>query len=113
MGETIEGETHIHVAKNRAGSTDTIKLRFIKEYQKFEDLDDGLNGGFGGGGFKPFNDNPKAGINRDPSEFGGSKLFIPGGFQTLPSKANDVSWDDDDNGQLPPHRPSDDEGVPF
>ena len=25
MGETIEGETHIHIAKNRSGSTDTIK----------------------------------------------------------------------------------------
>jgi replicative DNA helicase len=114
MGQTIEGETHIHVAKNRAGSTDTIKLRFIKEYQKFEDLDDGFGGGFGGGGgFQPFNDNPQAGIKRDPSEFGGSKLFIPGGFQTLPSKANDVSWDEDEHSPLPPHRPSDDEGVPF
>jgi hypothetical protein len=57
-----------------------------------------------------------AGIRRDPSEFGGSKLFIPqGGFQTMPSKANDVSWDDEDMGtstsfkkQAPP-----DEDVPF
>ncbi len=110
MGQTIEGETHIHVAKNRSGSTDTIKLRFIKEYQKFEDLDDGF-GNMGGGGFQPFNDNPQAGIRRDPSEFGGSKLFIPGGFQTLPSKANDVNWDDDDHGPSP--RQTDDEGAPF
>jgi replicative DNA helicase len=112
MGQTIEGETHIHVAKNRSGSTDTIKLRFIKEYQKFEDLDDGFDN-MGGGGFQPFNDNPKAGINRDPSEFGGSKLFIPGGFQTLPSKANDVSWDDDDMGPGAMKPPMDDEGAPF
>ncbi len=110
MGQTIEGETHIHVAKNRSGSTDTIKLRFIKEYQKFEDLDDGF-GNMGGGGFQPFNDNPQAGIRRDPSEFGGSKLFIPGGFQTLPSKANDVNWDDEDNASST--RPMDDEGAPF
>jgi replicative DNA helicase len=114
MGQTIEGETHIHVAKNRAGSTDTIKLRFIKEYQKFEDLDDGFGDGFGGGGgFQPFNDNPQAGMRRDPSEFGGSKLFIPGGFQTLPSKANDVSWDDDESGPGPMRPPMDDEGAPF
>jgi replicative DNA helicase len=110
MGQTIEGETHVHVAKNRSGSTDTIKLRFIKEYQKFEDLDDGF-GNMGGGGFRPFDDNPQAGIRRDPSEFGGSKLFIPGGFQTLPSKANDVRWDDEE--QMPPTRPTDDEGTPF
>lgn len=113
MGQTIEGETHIHVAKNRAGSTDTIKLRFIKEYQKFEDLDDGFGGGFGGGGFQPFNDNPQAGMRRDPSEFGGSKLFIPGGFQTLPSKANDVRWDDEESGPAPMRPPMDDEGAPF
>lgn len=108
MGQAIEGETHIHVAKNRSGSTDTIKLRFIKEYQKFEDLDEGFTGGFGGG----FGGNPQAGIPRDAGEFGGSKLYIPGGFQTLPSKANDVRWDDED-GSPPPRSAMDDEGTPF
>ncbi len=116
MGETIEGETHIHIAKNRSGSTDTIKLRFIKEYQKFEDLDDGFNGGSGSGGFQPFNDNPKAGISRDPSEFGGSKLFIPGGFQTMQSKANDMQWDDEEGGggsPLPRGGNGEDDETPF
>jgi replicative DNA helicase len=113
MGQTIEGETHIHIAKNRSGSTDTIKLRFIKEYQKFEDLDDGFGGA--DGGFQPFNDNPQAGIKRDPSEFGGSKLYVPGGFQTLPSKANDVSWNDEEEGGAAKLRgfPPEDEGAPF
>ncbi len=119
MGQSIEGETHIHVAKHRNGSTDTVKVRFIKEYQKFVDLPDndfggggnfnsggfgggGNTGGNGGGGFKPQQDNPMAGIrNRDTSDFGGSKMFIPGGFQTLPSKANDVKWDDDEAGGAP------------
>jgi replicative DNA helicase len=120
MGNPIEGETHVHIAKNRSGSTDTVKVRFIKEYQKFVDLEEndfGFNGGnfpaFGGGGggfdrgnggggdnFKPQTDNPQAGIRRntppDTSEFGGSKMFIPGGFQTLPSKANDYNFEDDD-----------------
>lgn len=112
MGQPIEGETHIHVAKHRNGSTDTVKVRFIKEYQKFVDLpadNFGFDGGFGSGGgfppgagsggFKPAGDNPQAGIRRDPGEFGGSKMFIPGGFQTMPSKANDYNFDDDD---MPP-----------
>ncbi|WP_276134381.1 replicative DNA helicase [Polluticoccus soli] len=124
MGQPIEGETHVHIAKNRSGSTDTVKVRFIKEYQKFVDLPDddfgsfGGGGGFGpfagggggnssfdrasgggGGGFKPQNENPAAGIRGrqpDTSDFGGSKMFIPGGFQTMPSKANDYNFDDDD-----------------
>lgn len=114
MGQAIEGETHVHVAKHRNGSTDTVKVRFIKEYQKFVDLPDndfggggygGGNfggGGNGGGGFKPFNDNPQAGIRKDPSEFGDSKLFIQGGFQTLQSKANNMNWDDE--GDEPPFK---------
>ena len=55
MGEPIEGETHIHIAKNRSGSTATIKLQFIKEYQKFVDLPDTSFGNF-----KPLGDNPQA-----------------------------------------------------
>lgn len=106
MGNPIEGETHIHVAKNRNGALDTVKVRFIKEYQKFVDMEDegfgfggfGSGGNFGGGG-QPFNpaDNPRAGLkNRDTSDFGGSKMFIQGGFQTLPSKASNYNLDDDD-----------------
>lgn len=124
MGQTIEGETHIHVAKHRNGSTDTVKVRFIKEYQKFTDLPTDNFGGFGGfggggGGFTPpAGDNPAAGIRgRDSSEFGGSKMFIQGGagYQTLPSKANNFSLDDDD--MMPPSklnkpRPDDDD-APF
>jgi len=124
MGQAIEGETHVHVAKHRNGSTDTVKVRFIKEYQKFVDLPDndfgggnfgGGNFGGGGGGFKPFNDNPQAGIRKDPSEFGDSKLFIQGGFQTLQSKANNMSWDDE--GEEPPFKKPNtnmpDEEAPF
>src|SRR6202000_1307862 len=93
MGETIEGETHINIAKHRNGSLGSVKVRFIKEYQRFVDLEDNF------GQFAPQaprGDNPSAGIGRDTSEFGGSKLFIPPGFQTRSSKANDVNWDDDD-----------------
>jgi len=132
MGETIEGETQIHIAKHRNGSTGMEKVRFIKEYQKFVDMEDNRfdsfgggnkgGGGNGNGGFTPVKDNPQAGIRRDPSEFGGSKMFIPGGlqtpggFQTRQSKVNDANWDDDDMG--PPNNfrkppPPDDGDVPF
>lgn len=115
MGESIEGETHVYVAKNRSGATDTVKLRFIKEYQKFVDLesDNGFNrpGSYGGGNYPPKGDNPVAGIRRDPSEFGSSHMFIQGqaGYQTRPSKANDYSFDDEDN---PPFDETDN-AVPF
>lgn len=111
MGQTIEGETHIHIAKNRSGSTDTIKVRFIKEYQKFVDLEDSFGAAFGG--TQSFGDNPQAGIRRDPSEFGGSKMFIPGGFQTMSSKANDVPWEEDEGSNTPPPRATDDGDAPF
>ena len=40
MGQTIEGQTHIHIAKHRNGSTGEVKVRFIKEYQKFENMEE-------------------------------------------------------------------------
>jgi hypothetical protein len=90
----------------------------------------GGNGGYGGGGDyggggnkgggapNTPKDNPHAGIRRDPSEFGGSKVFItPGGFQTMQSKANNMSWDDDDlpggGGALPLKPTPPDEDAPF
>lgn len=123
MGQPIDGETHLHIAKHRNGSTDTVKVRFIKEYQKFVDMPTDSFGGFGGGGdfggfTPPQGDNPNAGIKgRDTSEFGGSKMFIPGGFQTMPSKANDFNPDEDDfspPSKLPKSpRPEDDDETPF
>lgn len=144
MGETVEGETHIHIAKHRNGSTGQVKVRFIKEYQKFVDLEDdnfdairrnnsgnsggGGNpsnfaggsgtGGFGTppGGFAGTRDNPSAGIRRDPSEFGGSKLYIEqgaSGFQTVQSKANNMSWEDDDMPGKPKPPKEYDDDAPF
>ena len=115
MGQPIDGETQIHIAKHRNGSTGMEKVRFIKEYQKFVDMEDtfgsfGPASGPGGGN----TDNPQAGIRKDTSEFGGSKLFIPGGFQTRPSKANDVNWDDDDMGGAQFKKPrGGEEDAPF
>ncbi|NDC41046.1 MAG: replicative DNA helicase [Chitinophagia bacterium] len=115
MGETIEGETHIHIAKHRNGSTGMEKVRFIKEYQRFVDMEDSFGNFTGAPPTK--SDDPQAGIRgRDNSDFGGSKLYVPSGFQTLQSKANDVNWDDDDISSPPPPRPrkdSFDDEVPF
>ena len=127
MGETIEGETQIHIAKHRNGSTGMEKVRFIKEYQKFVDMEDNrfnagggnFGGGGGGGNFgggAPSKDNPQAGIRRDTSDFGGSKIIVtPGAFQTLQSKVNDTNWDDDDFGSGTPFKknPPSDDDVPF
>ena len=110
----LRAKTHLHIAKNRSGQTDTIKVRFIKEYQKFVDIEDNFGGGFGG--TNPKGDNPAAGIRgRDVSEFGGSKLYVPGGFQTMQSKASDYTDDEEDMGgsaKLPKQRPMDEE-PPF
>ena len=121
MGEAIEGETHVNVAKHRNGSTDTVKIRFLKHYQKFTDMPNDDFGGFGGGNMPPappMGDNPHAGIKgRDNSDFGGSKMYIQDGYQTLGSKANDVNFDENDismpsKSQGPPSAPDDDD-PPF
>ena len=132
MGETVEGETQIHIAKHRNGSTGMEKVRFIKQYQRFVDMEEdtlssfnpstggGNSGGGGGNGSGPGGgqpkDNPQAGIRRDSSDFNSSKLFIPGGFQTLQSKVNDGHWDDEDPGAASPFRksaPPPDEDAPW
>lgn len=45
-GNPTQGVGEIIIAKNRHGSTDTVRLRFIGEFTKFEDLET-----FGGGDF--------------------------------------------------------------
>ncbi|HEY8915123.1 MAG TPA: replicative DNA helicase [Chitinophaga sp.] len=84
MGESNKGETHVRIAKHRNGQLDTIKLRAVLEFQRFED-DGSLEGGGGpsGGG------NPYAGLRQG----GGNdeaKVFIQKG-----SKMNDMDFDDE------------------
>src|SRR5690606_15196380 len=137
MGQPMEGETHIHIAKHRNGSTDTVKVRFIKEYQKFVDLPE--DHGFGGfGGDSPFpppgghrfdqgggrshglGGRPSSLSSKGPSkeDFSGtdqtgSQLYVPKGYQTLPSKANDFSFDDEDMPPPPSSGDQEDDSVPF
>lgn len=106
MGESIEGLTEIHIAKHRNGSTGNVSVRFIKEYQKFVDLDEAY-GPYAASkapltSFHP-DSNPMAGIKRDSSDFGGSSLYIQSNYQTMPSKANNVNFDEDEfNNPRPP-----------
>src|SRR5690606_10225545 len=47
MDQSLEGIAEIIVAKHRNGATDTVKLKFIKEYTRFENLDEFAFPGFG------------------------------------------------------------------
>ena len=115
-GQPVDGETHINIAKHRNGRLDNVKLKALLEYQKFIELPkDNFGGGFGhGGGF----DDPSAGLRKNPNDFGNSKLEINQNFQTMQSKANNMSFDDDEFGanksKLKGFKPSDDDGdAPF
>ena len=119
--------TYVKPATTIANPT-LFKLHHEQGGLEFVDIEEEGFGGFGGfgggnnfgggGGKPPFNpaDNPRAGLkNRDTSEFGGSKMFIQGGgsFQTLPSKANNFSFDDEDFSR-PPQKPQEGmDDVPF
>ncbi|HVX00515.1 MAG TPA: replicative DNA helicase [Candidatus Babeliaceae bacterium] len=81
MGESNKGETHVRIAKHRNGQLDTIKLRAVLEFQRFED-DGSLEGG--GGGMS----NPYAGMRSQGNE--DAKVFIQKG-----SKMNDMNFDDE------------------
>lgn len=81
MGETVEGETYIHIAKHRNGSTGQVRVRFIKEYQKFVDFP--IDAGFGpsdmggGGGWSPEGNSGGGGSSNGGGNNGGG--WKPGG----------------------------------
>jgi replicative DNA helicase len=75
MGQSNHGETHIKIAKNRNGSLDTIKLKFLKHIQKFDE-DNSSDSSFGNSFSPKFNDDE-------------AKLYI--------QKGTKVYADEDDN----------------
>ncbi|AWO00928.1 replicative DNA helicase [Chitinophaga alhagiae] len=90
MGESNKGETHVRIAKHRNGQLDTVKLRAILEFQRFED--DGFVDGPPQAASNPF-----AGMKGHGG--GGhdeAKIFIQKG-----SKMNDMNFDDDAFGDAP------------
>ena len=75
-GNSTLGTGEIIIAKHRNGSLENVKLKFIGQYAKFENLDE-----FGGDDFNPLSP---------------SNDFDNSGTMTMPSKMND--FDDDDFG---------------
>jgi replicative DNA helicase len=87
MGESNKGETHVRIAKHRNGQLDTIKLRAVLEFQRFEDdgLVDGPGPASGGGGGNSYAGFPDANGANDEAKF-----FIQKG-----SKMNDMEFEED------------------
>ncbi|PWV48198.1 replicative DNA helicase [Chitinophaga sp. S165] len=86
MGESNKGETHVRIAKHRNGQLDTIKLRAVLEFQRFEDDGSLENPGGGGGSSNAF-----AGLRGggDSGANDEAKLYIQKG-----SKMNDMTFDE-------------------
>ncbi len=103
-GEPVEGETHINIAKHRNGRLDSVKLKALLEYQKFIELpkDDWANSGFS---------NPQAGFPASGGFDAGN--FSNQQFQTMPSKANDMNFDDQDFKSGLKNNFPDDDDAPF
>ncbi|MCE6992196.1 replicative DNA helicase [Dyadobacter sp. CY323] len=94
-GNSVAGIGEVIVAKNRAGSLDTVQLRFIGKYTKFMDLDSGFAP-------VPFSvDRPIQTTNPIASFESQSKPNPAGG--TLRSRANDLTnFDYNGPGSEPP-----------
>lgn len=90
-GNPVTGVGEVILAKNRHGSLETVRLRFIGKYTKFCDLELG-NGGFGGGDGFMDNSSLPAG-NFSPLDSGGG---AGGGSITLGSKMNGGGASDDE-----------------
>ncbi len=84
-GNSVAGVGEVILAKNRAGSLDTIQLRFIGKYTKFADLDSGFTPA-------PFSiDRPIQTSNPISSFESQAKPTAPPTGGTLRSRANDLS----------------------
>lgn len=71
-GSSTHGVAELHIAKHRNGSLDTVRLRFVHEFTKFQDLSD----------FE---------YNMDPA-----MLTDNPGTITISSKLNDMGFDEDE-----------------
>lgn len=88
QGNPTQGVGEVIIAKNRSGTVDTVKLRFIGKYTKFTDLDGFYTPIEEGGGFSDFQ-RPMANPNSiNQFEQGPSAQVFDGGAITLGSKAN-------------------------
>ena len=97
MGNSTEGIGEVIIAKNRAGTTDNIKLQFIGKYTKFANVGDYSGTGNYGGNSSTLSQN--SGLSDFDSK--GSDI----GFATFKSKLN--------QGNQEPELPNPDEEYPF
>ncbi len=82
-GNSVAGIGEVILAKNRAGSLDTIQLKFIGKYTKFTDID---------GQFTPqANSVDRPITNKNPIASFESNAAAPSSSGTLRSRANDLS----------------------
>jgi replicative DNA helicase len=92
LGNSTEGIGELIIAKNRAGTTDTIKLQFIGKYTKFADLGSASN-------FDNTNRNQSFSLHSGMSHF--EKPAADIGIQTFKSKMNPESPLKDENEDNP------------
>lgn len=80
-GNPTEGVGEVIIAKNRSGTVDTVKLKFIGKFTKFTDLD---------GFYRPNADTFPSNSSRNPTESirDFERASPPGGAVTFGSKAN-------------------------
>ncbi len=101
MPEAPNGLTEVSIAKHRNGKTGVVKIKAELEYQRFEDWQEG--------GFSIDRESfpkPNAGLS-DRHLGGGSSLEIDEQYTKLGSKANNMTFDDDDKPE------EDEEDHPF
>ncbi len=102
MPEAPNGLTEVSIAKHRNGKTGVVKIKAELEYQRFEDWQEG--------GFAIDRESfPKAnaGLSDKHLGGGGSSLEIDEQYTKLGSKANDMTFEDDDD------KPEEDDEHPF
>ncbi|MES2519182.1 MAG: replicative DNA helicase [Bacteroidota bacterium] len=76
-GNSVTGMGELIIAKNRAGSLDTVQLRFIGKYTKYCDLDVGdYGGGYSGDSLQSFTqvENPVSDFENGGAKTMGSKI---------------------------------------
>jgi replicative DNA helicase len=105
-GNSTAGLGEIIIAKNRAGTLDTIPLQFLGQFTKFANLDYRTTGGFG--------DYGKINLPGDPGDFSHFESGASGGWTPptfLGSKANTTSASNEESSLLGNINPDDE--VPF
>src|SRR5690606_36679533 len=105
--QPFDGETHINIAKHRNGKLDTVELNARLDIQKFVPApSEGYLNDF---------DNTHMVMPGNGGDFWNSVLYVPDNFKTLGSKANDMTFDEDEDFgfRKKGFKPPDDGDAPF